>query len=144
MDLRCELQMAARLTAAQPAELTFTLLNAGRQGIQVLDWQTPFEGMRAPFFTIEHDGKAVEYRGAMVKRGAPSPENYLPIGAGERRTTKIDLAEGWDVSAPGTYTVTYAAQLFDVLAAGAPTPSEPGRFQSVTPKCNSVSFARER
>jgi hypothetical protein len=144
MDMRCELTMAQTLASTQPAELTFGLVNAGQQGIQVLSWQTPFEGIRAPLFTIKRDGEAVEYRGIMVKRGSPRKEDYLPFAAGERRNTKLDLAEGWDVSMPGAYTVEYSAQLFDVVPAAATVPSAPGRFHTVVPKCNTVSFVRMR
>src|SRR5688572_24596697 len=77
MRIRCELSMPKTLPSAQPAELAFTLINASDDVVQVLTWQTPFEGTKAPMFTVMRDGASVEYQGPMLKRGAPRKEHYL-------------------------------------------------------------------
>src|SRR5688572_1369763 len=79
VHIQCELSIAKSLRDAQPAELAFTLTNAGEEVVHVLNWQTPFEGIRAPMFTVVRDGVEVEYRGVMVKRGAPRKEDYLTL-----------------------------------------------------------------
>jgi len=140
--IQCELSIAKLLQASQPAELVFTLTNAGEGIVQVLNWQTPFEGIKAPMFNVLRDGAEVEYRGPMVKRGAPGKENYLTLKPGERRQAKINLADAWDVDAPGKYTVQYAAHLFDVVASPVSAPRSFDDFNEVTPSCNSVAFTR--
>ena len=140
MQLRCELQIAATLSAEQQAELTFTLVNAGTQPVQVLNWQTPFEGIRAPMLTITRDGTAVDYRGMMVKRGAPTRDSYLGLQPGERRQATVDLSEGWDVAAPGTYSVEYTGELFDVLGAGRQPSAD--NMTPMTLRCPPVEFKR--
>jgi hypothetical protein len=142
--IQCELSIAKVLQDAQPAELVFTLTNAGEEVVQVLNWQTPFEGIRAPMFTVLRDGAEVEYRGAMVKRGPPRKEDYLTLKPGERQQAKINLAQAWDVDAAGNYTVQYAAHLFDVIASPASAPRNLDELNEVTPSCNSVSFTRTR
>ncbi len=142
LRIRCELSVPQTLAAAQAAAITFTLTNAGEQVIQVLNWQTPFEGIRAPLFTVMRDGTAVEYRGVMIKRGGASKQDYLVLKPGERRSVTIDLADGWDVAAPGSYTVEYSALLFDVIAGTAAAPRPMEQFSSVMPTCNTVAFAR--
>jgi hypothetical protein len=142
--IQCELSIAKLLRDAQPAELVFTLTNAGKEVVQVLNWQTPFEGIRAPMFTVLRDGTEVEYRGPMLKRGAPRKEDYLTLKPGERQQAKIDLAEAWDVEASGNYTVRYTAHLFDVIANPASAPRGLDEFNEVTPSCNSVAFTRMR
>ncbi len=144
MRIQCELSIAKSLRAAQPAELVFTLTNAGEGVVQVLNWQTPFEGARAPMFTVVHDGAEVEYRGPMLKRSAPRKEDYLALKPGERRQAKINLADAWDVDAPGNYTVKYSAHLFDVVAGPASAPRSFDKFNEVIPSCNSVAFTRMR
>jgi len=143
MHLRCELSMPKSLQSAQPAQLVFTLINAGSDDVQVLNWQTPFEGVKAPMFDIARDGTEVEYRGRMLKRGAPRKEDYFVLKRGERKQAQIDLADGWDTSAPGDYTMTYAAELFDVIAGSASAPRSLDEFNPVPLECNSVSFTRE-
>ena len=144
MRIRCELSVAESLQSEQPAELVFTLINAGSDSVQVLSWQTPFEGIKAPMFDIARDGVELEYRGRMLKRAAPTKEEYFVLKPGERKQTKIDLAGGWDVSAPGSYTATYAAELFDVIAGAASAPRGLDEFNPVPLECNSVSFTRVR
>ena len=144
MNLRCELTMTSPIAPAQPARLVFALTNAGRAAIQVLNWQTPFEGIRAPMFTVSRDAVELDYRGIMLKRAAPRAEDYFTLGPGERRQASVDLAQGWDVTTPGKYTVEYAAQLFDVIAGNATAPSAPGTFNSIALDCASLTFVRQR
>ena len=144
MRIRCELSIAKSLRNTQPAELVFTLTNAGEDVVQVLNWQTPFEGIRSPIFTVVRDGAEVEYRGRMLKRGAPRKEDYLVLKPGERRQAKINLADAWDVEPEGNYTVEYSAQLFDVISGPASAPRSLDEFNEVTPSCNSVAFTRMR
>lgn len=141
-QLICELGMAKVLTGADKAELTFTLRNAGRQAVQVLVWQTPLEGVRNPMLTIKRDAAEIEYRGIMVKRSAPGADSYVVLKPGERRKAKIDLLAGWDVSAPGTYTVEYTGELLDVIDGDGPAPRASGEMQSVTLSCPAVTFKR--
>lgn len=142
--IQCELSVAKSLQAAQPAELTFTLTNAGDDVVQVLNWQTPFEGIKAPMFNVQRDGAEVEYRGPMLKRGTPRQQDYLMLKPGERRQVSINLSDGWSVDVPGDYTVTYSAHLFDVISGPASAPRGFDELQGVTPKCNAVAFTRMR
>jgi hypothetical protein len=141
MQLRCELSIATTLSASQKAELRFTLINAGKRPVQVLNWQTPFEGIAAPMFTVKRDGVEVDYHGAMVKRGAPARESYLELQPGERREVAVDLAAGWDVAVPGTYTVEYAGELFDVVD-GTARQRKLDEFTPLALRCPAVSFER--
>ena len=142
--IQCELSVAKSLRAVQPAELVFTLTNAGDDVLQVLNWQTPFEGIKAPMFTLKRDGVEVEYRGPMLKRGAPRKQDYLVLKPGERRQVNINLSDAWSVDAPGNYTVTYSAHLFDVISGTAIAPRGFEEMQEVTPSCNTVAFTRIR
>ena len=144
MRIRCEMSIAKSQPTSQPVELTFALTNAGDHPVHVLNWQTPFEGIRSAMFTITRDGSDVEYHGPMLKRGAPRKEHYLVLKPGERRETRITLAEGWDVAPLGNYTVDYSAQLFDVIEGTAAGPRSVDDFNPMPINCNSVTFSRVR
>jgi hypothetical protein len=141
MQVRCELKIAPRLSATEKAELTFRLLNVGTQPLHLLNWQTPFEGITAPTFTIRRDGVEIAYDGMMVKRGAPAPESYVGLQPGARRQATVDLARGWDVARPGTYTVEYTGKLLDVVA-GAARQRRLGDLTPVALRCPPVRFER--
>ena len=144
MKLRCEMAIGKSLARDEPAALTFALTNSGSQALQILNWQTPFEGVRAPMFTVLRDGSEVEYRGIMIKRGAPRGEDYLSFAPGERRAVTLDLNEGWDLAPPGNYTVEYSGQLFDVITGNATAPRQPDKLEPMTPTCTPVTFVRQR
>jgi hypothetical protein len=141
MLLRCEMTLAPTLSPSQKAELTFRLVNAGTRPVQVLNWQTPFEGIAAPMFTVKRDGMVVDFHGAMVKRGAPSRESYLGLQPGERRQAAVDLADGWDVAVPGTYTVEYSGELFDAFVGAARQRTLDG-FTPLALRCPVATFQR--
>ena len=141
MQLRCELRIAAVLNVSEKAALTFSLINAGSQPLQVLSWQTPFEGIAAPMFTVERNGAVVDYRGRMVKRGAPTLESYVALQPGERRQATVDLADGWDVAMAGTYTVEYIGELLDVVS-GAVQQRSLDDLKPMPLRCTPVTFKR--
>jgi peptidyl-Lys metalloendopeptidase len=122
----------------------FTLTNAGADVIQVLNWQTPFEGIKGPMFDVTRDGASVDYHGPMLKRGAPRKDNYVVLKPGERRAATINLSDGWEVDAPGSYTVEYTAQLFDVIEGSASASRSVDELSAMTPSCGSVAFTRLR
>ena len=144
VTIRCEMTIRKSLPRSAPAELTFTLTNASASTVQVLKWQTPFEGMRSAMFEIRRDGTEVDYRGPMLKRSAPQKDDYFTLKSGERRTTKIALADGWDIETPGNYTVEYTAELFDVAPENASVPRELDALSPLALQCNTVSFTRQR
>ena len=144
MPILCELSVPKTLQGAQPAELVFTLKNAGSDVVQILNWQTPFEGIKAPMFDITRDGAAVEYGGRMLKRAAPKKEEYLVLKPGEQMQARINLADAWDVAPPGRYTVEYAAELFDVIEGAASAPRGLDDLNAVPLSCKAVSFSRVR
>ena len=88
--------------------VAFYVVNNTPSDIQMLVWNTPFEKiLSADIFTFTRDGERTEYLGRMVKRGTPSSDNYLKIPAGEKLSSSMDIADYYDVSEAGKYTVTF-------------------------------------
>jgi peptidyl-Lys metalloendopeptidase len=88
-------------------KVTFTLTNTLSEGFFVLKWFTPLEGLAGDIFRVQQDGVDLPYRGKLVKRGTPVSEDYVWIDAGGLVSAEVDLAEGYDFSQAGQYTLQF-------------------------------------
>ncbi len=137
--LNCE------LTWSRPGQrLRARLHNPGAQGLWLLRWGTPFEpGWWARWLQIEHEGRALPYQGAQLKRGEPEAADYFLLGAGARRQVMVDLTPAWNLSASGRYRLTSAWQWLDAFAVGAAKPPRPrAQHQALPQAVNSLDWLR--
>ena len=81
--------------------------NPTNSQIKILKWLTPAMGVEAPIFSITRDGKAVAYLGKLAKRMAPTDADYITLPPGGSISSEVDLAEYYDLSASGNYSVQY-------------------------------------
>jgi heat shock protein HslJ len=88
-------------------KVRFTLTNISSGGFYVLKWFTPLEGLAGDIFRVQRDGVDLAYRGKLVKRGSPISEDYVWIDAGGSISAEVDLAQGYDFSQTGQYTVQF-------------------------------------
>jgi heat shock protein HslJ len=88
-------------------KVRFTLTNTSSVGFFVLKWFTPLEGLAGDIFRVQRDGVDLPYRGKLVKRGPPISEDYVRIDAGGSISAEVDLAEGYDFSQAGQYTLQF-------------------------------------
>ncbi|HJV71968.1 hypothetical protein [Ideonella sp.] len=123
-------------------KLRFTLSNPGPVPLAMLRWDTPFEGAwLAPFVALSRDGRALPYRGAVVRRRAPDATAYLRIEAGASVSAEIELEPAYSVSAPGRYRVQPKLHLTDLHVAQAGPVERPGtEHQGADLRCPAVSF----
>jgi len=106
-DLEAVLQAPATLPDGNSVEVAFTLTNHSETGLYVLTWYTPLEGgLFGEIFQIEWNGQPVPYKGPLVMRGDPIPENYVFLAAGASASATVDLADVYDFSEPGEYTIS--------------------------------------
>ncbi|HEX5686353.1 MAG TPA: hypothetical protein VFY73_20180 [Ideonella sp.] len=142
--LRCVVQAPARAMVGQPVLLRFTVTNTGPTPLQVLRWNTPFEGAWfAPFVEVKRDGKALPFQGPMIKRAEPSAENYLRFDAGQSIDAELDLALPFDLSKPGHYRVQPRLRLIDVFVdtgSEAKAPRARSEHQGADLACPAVEF----
>jgi peptidyl-Lys metalloendopeptidase len=92
--------------AAEGAILHVTMTDPSDYSIRILKWFTPVEGVEEPLFILIRDGEPVTYIGKMVKRPAPTEQDYLTLKAGESITSDVDLLQYYDLSISGNYAVT--------------------------------------
>ncbi|HEY0782087.1 MAG TPA: M35 family metallo-endopeptidase [Thermoanaerobaculia bacterium] len=114
---------------AEPVTLRFTLTNPTAETLQVLKWHTPLEGFKSDLLRVERDGRRVRYIGPLLKRGQPRPQDYVTLAAGQSVKAELDLAKGYDLSAPGHYTVQLDTQLLDARP-GAQPPRDNRQLQA--------------
>jgi heat shock protein HslJ len=88
-------------------KVRFTLTNISSEGFFVLKWFTPLEGLAGDIFRVRLDGVDLPYRGKLVKRAPPISEDYVWIDAGGSVSAEVDLAEGYDFSQAGQYTLQF-------------------------------------
>jgi peptidyl-Lys metalloendopeptidase len=87
------------------------LTNASRKNLRIPHWQLPSAARISNLFQISRDGQPVQYEGALVKRGAPTAEDFVVIRPGRSHRAVVDLSTLYDMSAGGFYTVAYNAPL---------------------------------
>lgn len=114
------LHAAASYQLGQPVLVTLEIENNTGQAYQILKWGTPLEDpLTVDCFLVSRDGQILPYDGRHVKRGDPSPDSYALIGPGEKLSHSVDISQAYAIDAPGHYTVTLNATLFDAF----PVPS---------------------
>jgi peptidyl-Lys metalloendopeptidase len=106
--LVCVLTAPASVQLPEPVvPVGFTLRNDSSVAITVLRRQTPLEGILGDLFEVTVEGRRLEYRGKMVKRGSPTADEFVTIDPGLHAHATIDLAEGYDLASPGRYRVRF-------------------------------------
>lgn len=88
------------------SRVVFTVRNTTGHEVSWLSWNTPFEEpLSANIFLVRLNGLLRDYQGRLLKRGQPSPEHYITVLANDSAQTIIDIADYYDMSEPGEYTV---------------------------------------
>jgi hypothetical protein len=137
-SLECTLSVPPRLKVGEPVPLLFKLTNRSAQPLFVLEWHTPLEGLLSNALEVTRDGAPVPYEGRMVKRGAPTAEDYAAIASGASVEAEVDVSLGYDMKQPGTYRITPRGRLMDVALQKEGLPRGLDQFQEQTLKCPTV------
>ncbi|MGY6039133.1 protease [Aeromonas sp. AE23HZ002T15] len=127
--LQCELSVKAESPVNEPLPLVMTLTNLGEGPIEVLSWFTPFEGWFADAIDLRLEQNPIAYKGPLAKRGAPGPDDFFILGAGQRNRADADLTQVYDLSLPGQYHLSYRPHSLTLT-------------QGVAPSCPAISFTR--
>jgi len=99
---------AGRAADDGPVSVTLRLTNTSSTGQKILRWLTP-DGDTGAVFTVTYNGRPLLYRGALYKRSAPTPDDYLTLAAHSSRAWRVSLSDSFDFEADGDYVVAYTA-----------------------------------
>jgi peptidyl-Lys metalloendopeptidase len=95
------------VSADQAVVVHVTLTNTGELPVRLLKWHTLVNGVEEPLFTVTRDGMAARYVGRLYKRSAPTAADYITLQPGESLVRDVNLADYYDLSATGTYSIRY-------------------------------------
>lgn len=139
LTLRCSLTRVEPAAPSRPVgsrlRLRWELRNESAFAVSVLSWQTPLEGFRGPLFEVTRDGAEVAYLGPVVKRGDPGAGDYVRVPGGGAVSREVELAEAYELAAPGRYRIAFPGGLFDVAPDGAELPRTRDRLEPVGLEC---------
>ena len=93
-----------------------TITNTGKGAARILRWFTALDGVEESLFEVKVDGHDVEYIGRHYKRPEPTDKDYIVIQPGRSVTATVDIADYYDMTATGYYTVRYAVASFDLFS----------------------------
>lgn len=122
-------------------KVNVTVTNTSQEDVKVLSWYlVQNAALQNNAFDVTVDGEKVSYTGPIVKRPAPTADDYIQLAAGETITQTFDLSAYYDMTQAGTYSVQY-----DVDALGLIKDSSTARSKSKAAdlqqlKSNNVSF----
>ena len=136
LALDCTMRVPKQVRVGDAVSITFELHNRSNKAVQVLMRNTPFEGFLGQYLAIEGPQGTLSYGGAMVKRGPPTADEYLRIGAYAKRRKTLNLAEVYMFNTPGVYRLKFTGGLYDVTHRK--IPSAPDQMTPYALKCADV------
>lgn len=113
----------------QDVMVQVTISNPTLHTIRVLKWLTPVDGVVEEIFSVTRNGEPISYIGPIYKRPSPASSDYVVLKSGASFSRDVPLAQSYDLSSAGDYSITYAGQLksnsvdFKVSVDKRPTPT---------------------
>ena len=107
----------SKYSSRQPVKTTFRLTNLSQDTMRVLKWFTPLEGLWSDCLLVIRDGQRVPYDGPLAKRGSPTAEDFVTLAPGDSVDQEVAVHDAYQVSAPGTYSLSVETEIQSVPAA---------------------------
>ena len=136
--LACRMGAPAKVAQGKSLPFKFGISNRGKKTVYVLTWNTPLEGFFGKSLRVIGPQGEVQYRGAMVKRGAPGREDYVRILPGATVWKNMDLATAYELGSDGEYEVTFVGRLHDVTTEK--IPREMSKHAGADVQCPALRF----
>lgn len=117
-DLTVQLSTSNTASAQQSDDVDVTLVitNPTPEPVQVLKWYlAPNNKLQGNNFSISVDGTPVDYTGPVVKRSAPSNEDYITLAPGESITQTVSLSSFYNMTQQGSYQVSFDASALNLI-----------------------------
>jgi hypothetical protein len=138
---RASLEVLPQMSSSDSTPLRFTLVNESDAKLYLLRWYTPLEGIAGEIFSVKRDGERLPYQGILASRMPPTPDDYVALDAGASVSVVVDLAEGYDLSKPGEYSVKFLSpRISHVARSEAEMASTMEELGPVQIPCREITF----
>jgi hypothetical protein len=109
--------LAVKSTPAigDPIWIQFSLKNQSQEALYLLRWYTPLEGIMGDIFEVQRDGQPISYLGILATRANPAIDSYIFLEPGRAVSAEVDIAQAYDFSQPGTYTIRFRSPRISCL-----------------------------
>jgi len=107
----CKLIAHETYVIGKPITVEFEIANHTDDDISFLPWGLPIEGFWSRLYTVTKDGKNIPYQGPLIKREAPSADEYIVIAKGSTLKQSLDLSQAYELSQSGRYSVSYEGHI---------------------------------
>jgi len=124
---------STNLNGTDDVTVNVTMTNAGSVPVFVPKWYVPSEAATSGVFTITRNGEPVPYLGALVKRNAPSAQDFVKIAAGASLSFKVELSAVYDLSTTGAYNIQYDAPAVQTVRGSTPNAATAERQAGQSP-----------
>jgi len=128
--------MVATIESGGSVNVYYTIINTAEVRVGVLRWLTPLNRLTPMNIEVKFEGESLPFSGFVGHRKwPPTPNDYVYLEPGECTTVSWDLANHFDMSQPGIYSVTiipshqhraqraqFDPQPEDIFLHGAPKP----------------------
>lgn len=138
--LRYHLDSQENYVVGQPVNIVFTLENLSSAPLWVLTWYTPLEGLKGKIFRVICDSQEISYEGPMVKRGSPTQDDYVFIGAGQSVSAENNISLAYNLPSSKVCQVEFRGKIHDVVFNEAQLSNREERHQSMEILGNIVTF----
>lgn len=81
----------------------FTIKNTSDNDLMILKWNTPLEGIKSDLFKILKGKYHVRYDGILIKRAAPTEDDYVKLKSGKSITSSVEITENYGINREGNY-----------------------------------------
>ncbi|MBX2838141.1 MAG: hypothetical protein KTR35_14885 [Gammaproteobacteria bacterium] len=110
--------VSSAVKLGEPVLVKFSVTNRSQRKVRLLPWNTPLESrLNGDVFTIMHNGAKVLFVGRKIRRPEPTDADYVALAPGETLENTVDLAQAYNLSALGSYSIAYTP----LVIAGVPT-----------------------
>ena len=116
LEAYLKIQNSIQQGSREPLTVYFLLENHAQQGLYLLKWYTPLEGIAGDIFEVTRDGQPIPYLGLLASRANPTPESYIFLKPGDGVTAEVNIAEAYDFSQIGTYSIQFRSPRISHIA----------------------------
>ncbi len=123
--------------------LRFALVNRSDRTVYIFRRYTPLEGLLGDIFRVARNGEALDYVGSVVRRRAPTREDYVAIEPGDSLSAEVEISQVYDFSKSGEYKVAFDSRIRDFSWQEESLPTNPDAHVPVDLSCNEITLVVE-